>query len=31
MNGIQIISGSSHPELAKKISSKLKIPLTPVD
>lgn len=30
MNGIQLIAGSSHPELAKKISRKLKIPLTPV-
>ncbi len=30
MNGIQLISGTSHPELAKKISNKLKIPLTPV-
>lgn len=30
MNNIQIISGSSHPELAKKISKKLKISLTPV-
>lgn len=30
MNGIQLIAGSSHPDLAKKISKKLKIPLTPV-
>ena len=29
MNGIQLIAGTSHPELAKKISKKLKIPLTP--
>lgn len=30
MNGIQLIAGSSHLDLAKKISKKLKIPLTPV-
>lgn len=30
MSRIQLISGSSHPELARKISIKLKIPLTPV-
>lgn len=29
MNGIQLIAGSSHPELANKISERLKIPLTP--
>lgn len=29
MNGIQIIAGTSHPELAEKISKKLEIPLTP--
>ena len=30
MNGIQLIAGTSHPELAAKISKKLGIPLTPV-
>ncbi|MDD4937976.1 MAG: ribose-phosphate pyrophosphokinase [Candidatus Shapirobacteria bacterium] len=30
MNGIQIIAGTSHPELAKKIAKKLNIPLTPI-
>jgi len=30
MNGIQLIAGTSHPELALKISKKLKIPLTPI-
>lgn len=30
MNGIKIIAGSSHPELAKKVAKKLNIPLTPV-
>lgn len=29
MNGIQLIAGTSHPELANKISERLKIPLTP--
>ncbi len=29
MNGIQLIAGSSHPELANRISKKLKISLTP--
>ncbi|MFA5532228.1 MAG: ribose-phosphate pyrophosphokinase [Candidatus Shapirobacteria bacterium] len=30
MNGIQIIAGTSHQTLAKKIAKKLNIPLTPV-
>jgi ribose-phosphate pyrophosphokinase len=29
MNGMQLIAGTSHPELAKKIAKKLKINLTP--
>lgn len=29
MNGMQLIAGTSHPELAQKISEKLEIPLTP--
>jgi len=29
MNGIQLIAGTSHPDLAQKISKKLEIPLTP--
>jgi len=30
MNGIQLIAGTSNPELAKKIAKKLNLPLTPV-
>ncbi|MFA5749831.1 MAG: ribose-phosphate pyrophosphokinase [Candidatus Shapirobacteria bacterium] len=30
MNGIKLIAGTSHPELAKKIAKKLNISLTPV-
>ena len=30
MNGIQLIAGTSHPDLAQKISKKLEIPLTPI-
>jgi ribose-phosphate pyrophosphokinase len=30
MNGIQLIAGTSHPELAQKIAKRLKIPLTPI-
>ena len=29
MNGIQLIAGTSHPELARKIAKKLKLTLTP--
>lgn len=29
MNGVQLIAGTSHPDLAKKISKKLNLPLTP--
>ena len=30
MKGIQLIAGSSHPELAEKISKKMNLPLTPM-
>jgi len=30
MNGIQLVAGTSHPDLAQKISKKLEIPLTPI-
>jgi len=30
MKGIQLIAGSSHPELAEKISKKMGVPLTPI-